>query len=219
MAAFYGVTTRLMALVLSIFSDLRTHGLANVPRTGALIVAANHLNLADPPLLGAVLPRRLRFMAKRELFRRGFGGFCIRSFGAFPVSRFGADRRALRVARDLLAGGEAVGMFPEGHRSGNGLLQAHAGTAFLALVSGAPVLPVGITGSERIDSVAALLRRPPITVTVGRPFTLNRHGQIRAEEVESATTEIMAAIAALLPAAYRGVYTQCSAKQPGGSGA
>jgi len=212
-AAFYGIITRLTALLLSIFSQLSVHGLENVPRTGGLIVASNHLNLADPPLLGTVLPRRLRFMAKRELFGPGIGGFCVRSFGAFPVNRLEPDRRALRIAKDLLAGGGAVGMFPEGHRNGGkGLLQAHAGTAFLALLSGAPILPVGITGTERINSVLAPLRRPRITVTVGQPLRLAHQGRIRTEEVESATAEIMAAIAALLPATYRGVYTQSSAK-------
>lgn len=207
--AFYFLMTRLMALVLRLFGVWDVRGLEHVPGTGPLIVVANHLNLADPPLLGASIPRRIRFMAKQELFAGRFGGTCIRLFGAFPVRRAEADLHALRTARRLLQQGEVVGMFPEGHRSGGaGLLPAHPGTALLALRSGAPVLPVGITGSERIRSLHVLLERPAITVTIGEPLTLAAAGRLNAENLEAATTRIMQAVAELLPASYRGVYTQ-----------
>jgi 1-acyl-sn-glycerol-3-phosphate acyltransferase len=172
-----------------------------------LIVVANHLSLIDPPLLAASLPRRLRFMAKQELFESR-GGVFVRLFGAFPVRRFQADRQALRQARSLLENGEAVAMFPEGHRSdGNGMIAAHPGTALIALQSGAPVLPVAITGSEQIRSLRFILQHPRITVTVGEPFVLPRTGRIDSGAVEEAGLLIMRSIAELLPPSYRGVYT------------
>ena len=207
--AFYATMSGLTALFLTLFADLRVTGKENVPTTGPLLVAANHLNLVDPPLLAVALPRRLRFMAKQELFASWFAGFCIRSFGAFPVARFEGDRKALRAALALLAAREAIGMFPEGHRSGGlGLLEAHPGTAFLALLSDAPVLPVAITGTERIRSAHVLLERPSIKVVIGRPLQLAHAARIRAADVQAATSQIMGAIAALLPSEYRGVYTQ-----------
>ncbi len=207
-AAFYWLTTRIMALVLRLFGRWEVQGAERMPKDGPLLVVANHLNLADPPLLGASLPRRIRFMAKQELFDARPAGFFIYLFGAFPVRRFEADLSALRTARRLLEAGEVVGMFPEGHRSGGGgLLPAHPGTALVALQAGVPVLPVGITGSQAISSSRVLLRRPPITVTVGEPFLLERPAHLNAQVVRSGTEEIMRRIAHLLPPSYRGAYT------------
>jgi 1-acyl-sn-glycerol-3-phosphate acyltransferase len=205
--AFYLFISRSMALALWIISRWWVAGATRVPRSGGLIVVANHLSLIDPPLLAASLPRRLRFMAKQELFESR-GGVFVRLFGAFPVRRFQADRQALRQARSLLENGEAVAMFPEGHRSdGNGMIAAHPGTALIALQSGAPVLPVAITGSEQIRSLRFILQHPRITVTVGEPFVLPRTGRIDSGAVEEAGLLIMRSIAELLPPSYRGVYT------------
>jgi len=206
-AAFYWLMTRAMALVLRLFGRWEIRGAERVPLHGPLIIASNHLNNADPPLLGASLPRRVHFMAKQELCDVLVGGFFIRLFGAFPVRRFEADLRALRVAQRLLASGRVVGMFPEGHRSPTASMQqAHPGTALLALRARAPILPVAITGTERIHSPRILLQRPAITVTIGEPFTLPAEGRLTAERVASASDEIMRRIAAMLPESYRGVY-------------
>jgi 1-acyl-sn-glycerol-3-phosphate acyltransferase len=204
---FYRVATRLMGVVVWTFGRYRVEGRERVPARGPLLVVANHLNIADPPLLGAAIPRPIRFMAKQELFDARPGGFFIRSFGAFPVRRFTADLQALRVAQRLLAAGWAVGMFPEGHRShGRGLQPPFPGTALLALRTGVPVLPVGITGTEAITSPAVLLQHRPVRVVIGEPFTLPRPARITAESVRAASEEIMRRIAALLPPRYRGVY-------------
>lgn len=206
--AFYFLSTKLMAILLWSCARWEVRGAGQMPASGPVIVVANHLNLADPPLLGASLPRRIRFMAKDELFHSGLPAYLIRLFGAFPVRRSQADLHALRAARQLLDRGEVLGMFPEGHRSsGAGLLPAHPGTALLALQSGVPVLPVAITGSELIYTPAVLLRRPQITVTVGAPLLLPRPARIDTKAVQAATDEIMRRIAELLPASYRGAYT------------
>lgn len=204
---FYWLMTRVMRLVVWTFGRYRVAGTERVPLSGGLLVVSNHLNNADPPLLGAALPRRLRFMAKQELFaHRVFGVFPV-LFGAFRVRRFEADLRALREAGHLLAAGEAVAMFPEGHRSkGGGLQQPYPGTALIALRSNATILPVGITGTEAVRTPAVLLKKPRITVTIGEPFTLPAHNRVTSEAVKAGSDEIMRRIAALLPPSYRGVY-------------
>ncbi|MER3421303.1 MAG: 1-acyl-sn-glycerol-3-phosphate acyltransferase [Chloroflexota bacterium] len=206
-AAFYWLMTRLMRLVVWTFGRYEVVGAERVPRAGPLLVVANHLHNADPPLLGASIPRRIRFMAKQELFAKQPWGFFIRLFGAFPVRRFEADLQALRRAEQLLREGWAVGMFPEGHRShGRGLQTPFPGTALIALRSRAPVLPVAITGTEAICSPLVLLKKPRIRVVIGEPFTLPASERITGERVRAATEEIMHRIAALLPPAYRGIY-------------
>lgn len=211
--AFYWLMTRLMRLVVWTFGRYEVIGVERVPAAGPLLVVANHLNNADPPLLGAALPRRVRFMAKQELFDKRPFGFFIRLFGAFPVRRFEADLQALREAQRILHGGEAIGMFPEGHRShGKGLQQPFPGTALIALRSGATLLPVGITGTEAITTPGVLLRRPPIRVVIGEPFALPRPRRVTAEAVRDGADEIMHRIAALLPAPYRGIYAEPGAR-------
>ena len=123
-----------------------------IPKTG-VIIASNHLSSADPAMMAsAIYPRSPRYMAKVELFQKEpIIGYLFALSGAFPVRRGAGDRLALREAERLLEEGAVVGMFPEGHRSETGaLIQAHQGTALLALRSGAPVVAVGINGSERL---------------------------------------------------------------------
>ncbi len=197
---------------------VQVQGLEHVPRRGPLIVASNHLSLADPPIITAVVPRRIVWMAKKELFDIPGLGLAFHLFGCLPVRRFEADLGALREARRVLERGLALGMFPEGTRSGRpGMNRAWPGTALLALQTGAPVLPVGIMGSEHIrlpgDIVAFLrLRRYPVRVVIGRPFTLPRPERLRTAQVERATEAIMARIAGLLDPPYRGVYARVVAE-------
>jgi 1-acyl-sn-glycerol-3-phosphate acyltransferase len=205
-ATFYWMMTRLMRSVVWAFGRYEVVGVEHVPVDGPLIVVANHLNNADPPLLGAAIPRPIRFMAKQELFETKAGAF-YRWFGAFPVRRFEADLAALRQAQGILKEGGVLGMFPEGHRShGDGMGPPHPGTALIALRTGAPLLPIGITGTEAIRTPTVLLRNPRIRVVLGEPFTLPATGRISAERVTEGTDEIMRRIAALLPPKYRGLY-------------
>jgi 1-acyl-sn-glycerol-3-phosphate acyltransferase len=208
---FYWLMTRLLRLVVLIFGRYEVEGAERVPRQGGLIVVSNHLNLADPPLLGSAIPRRIRFMAKQELFDARPGGFFIRWFGAFPVRRFEGDLQALRTAQQMLRDGGVIGMFPEGHRSrGRGLQEPFPGTALIALRTGATVLPVAITGTEAITSPLVLLKNPRLRVVIGEPFTLPPLRRINSEAARAGTEEIMRRIAALLPPKYRGVYAERS---------
>jgi len=186
----------------------RVRGRDNVPSQGPLLIVANHLNLADPPLLGVSLGRKVIFMAKRELFYSRVIGYFIRGFGSFPVHRGQLDRKALRQAEQLLAQGLALVMFPEGKRSKSAQLEpGFSGSALIAWHSGAPILPVGISGTERIKGAGWLLRRPQITVNIGRPFYLPPvSSKLTKLKLAEHTDFIMERIAGLLPPEYRGNY-------------
>lgn len=215
-AVFYACASGLMALVLRVFGRWEVRGRENVPRRGALIVVANHLHNADPPLLAASVPRRIHFMAKVEFFRRRASRLPIGLFGGFPVRRDAADLAALRAAQELLKAGEAIGLLPEGTRNKSGIAmqRAHPGAALLALRSRAAVLPVAITGTEQIRGLGILLRRRRITVTIGPPIWLDAGGRIDRAAVDAATDQIMRAIAALLPPEYRGSWGETSPPAP-----
>mgnify|MGYP001320403539 CR=1 FL=1 len=211
MSWFYSIGRFIVRLLLFLLIRWQVRGRENVPDQGAILVVANHLSVFDPPLLGAGLGRRVVFMAKEELFHPRFQGYFIRSLGAFPVRRGGRDRKALSQAGRVLADGLALVMFPEGRRSKNAQLQpAFAGSALIALRSGVPVIPVGITGTERIKGVAWWLRRPRVIVNVGCPFYLPSAGSSPVTKVELTRLAdyMMGRVAELLPQQYWGSYTR-----------
>lgn len=185
-------------------------GSENVPKDGGLIVASNHLNNADPPFLARALGRPPIFMAKREMHNLPVFGLAFRAWGTFPVRRGEIDRTALRTAVELVDNGELLLMFPEGTRSRDAkLARGKAGTAMIALRTGAPVLPVAVTGTEGIKWPAFFLKPRSverIKVVIGEPFTLERPERIDKAAAAEATDTIMKHIAELLPPAYRGTY-------------
>lgn len=209
---FYWSLLGVVRAIVFTFARVEVVGKENAPRKGPLIIACNHINNADPPVLGATIPRRLVFMAKHEMFQWPILGLAARLGGAFPVRRSEADLGALRKASQVLRNGEALVMFPEGTRSADAKLHAaHPGTALLALRSEAPVLPIAITGTENVVIIRLPLdlvrrRRPRIRVVVGQPFFLPPVERITTDEVTRCTAIIMGRIAALLPPSYRGEY-------------
>lgn len=195
-------------------------GRENVPRDGGVIVASNHLNNADPPMIARALrPRYPVFMAKKEMVEKPVVGPLFRAWGAFPVRRGEADLGALRAATELVRSGEMLLMFPEGTRSRAGTLQrGHPGTAMIAMRTGVPVLPVAVYGTEHIKWPAFFLRPRSvrrIRVAIGEPFTLSGYARINGETAQAATEEIMRRIAALLPPQYRGAYADVADGAPG----
>lgn len=207
---FYYVGRLVVRMLLLLLTRWRVKGRENVPSQGSLLVVANHLNLADPPLLAVSLGRKAIFMAKEELFRFRLSGYFIHGFGAFPVHRRQLDRKALRQAGQVLGEGLALVMFPEATRSKSAQLQpAFSGSALIALRSGVPILPIGITGTERIKGVAWLLHRPEITVNIGHPFHLPpASSKLTKVELTKLTDYMMGRIAELLPPEYRGDYAE-----------
>lgn len=210
MSWFYYVGRLVMRILLYLLTRWQVRGRENIPSQGPLLVVANHLNLADPPLIGVSLGRKAIFIAKEELFRSRLSGYFVRNFGAFPIHRGQLDRKALRQAQGVLDQGMALIMFPEATRSNNAQLQlALPGSALIALRGGAPILPVGITGTERLKGAAWLLRRPRIIVNIGSPFHLPPvSSKLTKVELVELTNFIMGHIAELLPVEYRGNYAK-----------
>ena len=208
MTVFYYLETLIAKALIRLLIRREVRGRDNVPAEGPLIVVANHLSLADPPVLSASLRRRIVYMAKEESFRHPIQGPLVRGFRAFPVRRGQIDRQALRSAQQVLRDGLALGMFPEGTRSRTAQLQqGNPGTALIALRSGAPILPVALTGTEKVLGPRLLFGRLRITVSIGKPFSLPPvDGRLTKAELTSATEVIMAHLAELLPEDYKGVY-------------
>ena len=205
---FYYVARAIVRVLLKLLTRCQVKGRENIPSQGPLLIIANHLSLADPPLLGVSLGRKVIFMAKKELFHFRVIGYFIGSLGAFSVHRGQLDRKAMRQAYQVLADGLTLVMFPEGTRSRSGRLRpAFPGPALIAMRSGAPILPVGIIGTEKIRGVTWLLRRPQITVNIGSPFYLPPvSSRLTKAELAELTNSIMGHIAELLPPEYRGDY-------------
>lgn len=199
-----------------LLSRWRLEGLASVPPSGPLIVVANHFSFVDPPLLAASIPRPLSFIAKAELWEAAPSRLFAEGMGLLPIRRGEADLGALRSALGVLQAGGAIGFFPEGTRGREKpkqLKRGQPGVALVARHSGAAILPVGIAGTDVIetprDIPLQLGRRPPFTVRIGQPFFLERRPG-RAD-LQTDVDGIMLRIAELLPERYRPAYA-------GGSG-
>ena len=205
---FYYVSRVIVRMLLFLLTRCRVEGRENIPRQGPLLIISNHLSLVDPPLLNVSLDRKMMFMAKKQLFHFRVIGYLVRGFGAFPVHRGQLDRQALRQAYQVLANGLALIMFPEGMRSRRGQLRpAFFGAALIASRSGAPILPIGISGTEKLEHLSWWWRRPKITVNIGHPFHLPPpRSKLTRGELAELTRSIMQHIAELLPQEYRGDY-------------
>ena len=126
---------------------VRLHHADRFPRSGGVIVASNHVGVLDGPLLAICSPRPVHALTKEEMFAGRLGGF-LRGSGQIPLNRYGADPGAIRTCLRVLADGGAIGIFPEGHRGTGELDRFHHGAAYLALVSGAPVVPLTMFGTR-----------------------------------------------------------------------
>lgn len=204
---YWGSTTALRG-VLTLLARWKVTGRENVPASGGLLIVSNHLNNADPPILSAaVARRRIRYMAKVELFKWPFGVF-TRLYGAFPVRRFDADVAAMLNAERILRRGEALGMFPEGTRSRTGFVgKPHPGTALIAMRTGSPVLPCAIIGTEALGHPLNILRRPRFHVIIGRPLAVEHVKRPSEAQVAELTERLFAEICQLLPQQYLAAYT------------
>ncbi len=192
-----------------LFTRRSVLGKENVPRQGPVLVVANHLNNADPPLIGICLGRKARFMAKEQLFRNPLSRFILSSMGAFPVNRSRPGKNSIEKAEEALAQGQPLVMFPESTRSRTATMRAgFPGAAMVASKSQVPILPVAITGTEKIKGPGWWLARPKIRVTIGVPFNLPvKKEKITKEDLTGYTSIIMKNIASLLPLEYRGEYS------------
>jgi 1-acyl-sn-glycerol-3-phosphate acyltransferase len=202
---FARLTTKLLAFL---FLDMTVTGMENFPRQGPALVVINHLGDADSVLLGATLPKMIEAMGKIELNDHWFVGPLFRAYGIIWIHRGRPDRKALRAALDGLAEGRMVVIAPEGRESLiGGLEEGSEGAAFLAFKSGAPIVPIAMTGTENsiIFKNLKRLKRSRVSITVGKPFFI-KDGADRQESLREGTQEIMEMLASLLPESYRGKY-------------
>jgi 1-acyl-sn-glycerol-3-phosphate acyltransferase len=183
-------------------------GKENVPVSGPFIIASNHLSFIDSMAIPLMSPRRVGYLAKAEYFTTpGFKGWLTKTLftalGALPVERqtHRAAQEALDTAMTVLKAGGGFGVYPEGTRSKDGrLARGKTGVAWLALTADCPVVPVGITGTDRIQPIGARYWRPHrFSVTFGTPLTFPEHrGQAgKGKARREVTDQIMEAVAEL----------------------
>ncbi|OMH37208.1 glycerol acyltransferase [Tersicoccus sp. Bi-70] len=171
-------------------------GASTVPADGPIIFAANHMSALDGPVLVGAAPRYMNVLVKKEMFT-GFLGRVLHYSGQLPVNRAG-DRRALQTAKAVLEAGRCVGILPEGTRGGGDVAAISGGVAWLALATGAPVVPVAVLGTrqtgERTSHIPRLRRR--FTVDFGTPVAIvAERGLTGRARMEAATETIRAALA------------------------
>jgi len=204
----YRIVRTVLSVLFRVIYRPRVTGLENIPARGPVILASNHLSFVDSMVIPMVVPRRVAFLAKSDYFTgTGVKGTLSRwwfnGFGMVPVDR--DDSRAAQVSLDkalaILAGGGAFGIYPEGTRSRDGrLYRGRTGVAFLAMTSGAPVVPVALTGTEKLQPVGTTLPRvAKVTVRFGAPIDFaGRYDAVPAGRARrEATDEVMAAIHAM----------------------
>jgi len=182
----------------------------NVPRSGPVVVIINHVGWLDPLAASGSFPRIVVPMAKQEIFSWFFAGWVMRTYRAIPVKRDGVDAGAVKSALRVLKQGGVLLLAPEGTRSRNCQLQpGKDGAVVLALRTNAAIVPVGVTGTQLVESHWKRLRRAPIRLSIGKPFRLrpsSANGQGRRDDTEAMTREVMYRLARQLPEAWRGVY-------------
>jgi 1-acyl-sn-glycerol-3-phosphate acyltransferase len=189
----------------------RISGLENFPKSGPAIIVFNHLGDADAVLLFATLPfSPIEGIGKIELYDHWLVGPVFRAYGIIWVHRGQPDRKAIRAALKGLAEGRMITLAPEGRQSVSGALEeGEDGAAFLSMKSGAPIVPVALTGLEnqKLYSHLKSWRRAPVSLSVGKPFFIKEHPQgDRQKMMHDGTRQIMESLASLLPESYRGYY-------------
>ncbi len=185
MTPFYRVARAVCKVVCLVLWRFRAVGVENVPRSGPLIVACNHISYLDPVALGVGLPRMLTYLAKKQLFDIPVLGPVIRWCGAYPLDRDAGGVAAVRAALRVLKDGRCVGIFPEGTRNLHGSAAQKGGAAFLAALSGAPVVPAAVVGTQDARHFAQ------IRVAYGKPMTIVRNRKADDDDLEKWTAEIM----------------------------
>ena len=209
----------LYSLVQKIFAGLgwlllrqEVRGRENLLAQGPFLLAFNHLSMVDAPLLLIHVPRQMVGMMTDKYAQSPFIGWLANLMGALWVARGEADLNAIKASLGHLRSGGILAISPEGTRSPSGqLLKGKTGVAYLATRTGVTIVPVGLAGSEKVFDNARRLRRTPVKLTFGEPFTLPADSRAKSEKLEEYTEVIMRRIAALLPPEYRGEYAEAVA--------
>jgi 1-acyl-sn-glycerol-3-phosphate acyltransferase len=197
---FHGHAMAVLKPVTTRYYRLSVTGADHVPRTGPAVLAANHDSLIDIPILVSATRRPVWFMAKEELFRGAVASRFFHSLGGFPVRRGGPDLEAVRSALEVLRRGRLLGMYPESTRTGD-LLPFYPGAAWVALATGAPLVPVAIQGTfESMPRGSSIPRRTNVTLHFGEPLRPGREADPRArlERAREVTADLRVEVEKLL---------------------
>jgi len=205
---YYRIVKMIIGLIYRLLARIEIVGTENVPQEGPCIVICNHLSGFDPPLVGIALPARMTWLAADKYRDHPIFGPFLSSIGTIYVQRGEVDRQALRACLDVLKGDGILGMAPEGTRSPTGALQeGRTGVAYLASRAGVPILPVAVTGTEKMSASLKRLRRGQVKAVIGETFTLPvTERKARGKQLKEFTELIMRRLADMLPEEYRGVY-------------
>ena len=187
------------------FFGYRVIGAENMIEEGPCIIAANHCSYLDPPLVGIACRRAIHYLARKSLLDLPLLGPILPELNVIPVDQKNADRSALMGAIRVVRHGGAVLIFPEGTRSADGKLQpARPGLGMIAAKTGAPVVPVMVTGSYQALPKGAKFPKPaPVEVRIGQPLFLGRDGGEERPDYELISRQALQAIATLKPVADR----------------
>jgi len=192
MSRRYTLFRRFMTALCRLLFGLEVLGAEKVPKTGPLVVAANHTQYPDPVLVCIAVPRRMQWMAKKQLFEPPFKRF-FEFIGSFPVDREGGGRAGVRLALRFLAEGWTLGIFPEGtHKNDGTAREAKSGAVLLAIRGGAPVVPVYV---GKIPGPLARLRGMRLRLVVGDPIRLDenlRGGEAYREAADEVLRKVYA---------------------------
>lgn len=197
----YRLVRALVLALAKLLWRIRFVGAERIPKAGPIVLAPSHRSNLDSFFVPLTTRRRCRFMAKKEVWKSRALGRAAEYLGAFPVDRGAVDRAALRTATGCLDAGEPLVVYPEGtRRRGPVVEDLHDGAAYLAARTGAPIVPIGIGGSEQILAKGRKLPRlHKVTVVVGEPIDPPaREGSVKRAEVRELTDEIRVALQKVL---------------------
>jgi len=195
MSAYFGISHRLVRAIFRTLFGLRISGSGNLRYRENYIFASNHLSYADPLVVGCALSREVWFLAKKELFANRAFAWLIGAYHAIPVDREEIERKTMKRIFELLGEGRSILMFPEGTRSRTGELRdLRAGLGFTAMKSGVSIVPVYVTGTDRL--FGCLVRRKRLAVRIGPPIRVSMDGipESRKEEYRVLTGMVQSAL-------------------------
>ena len=203
---FYHPGAAIVGFVSRLLWSARIEGVEHLPRTGPFILVTNHCSNLDPLMMGWASGRQIgrvvHFMAKIEMRSWPIVGWLATQAGVYFVRRGERDRAAQQFSLDALADGRPIAIFPEGTRSRDGhLKEGKPGAALIAMRSGAPLVPAGISGTQRVFAKGRWPRASRVRIRIGEPFSLHHQpeGRLDRAALAEGTERIMAAIEALLP--------------------